>query len=90
MNIPLGLLPPNGGSWDRGDRLGASIRTLRLPFTPTLALPCQGRGSQWGRIFARNHLSSRVYNQKTVVSALVRSGNISPCRPPSIPLSLNG
>ena len=31
--------PLAGEGWDGGDRLGASIRALRLPFTPTLALP---------------------------------------------------
>ncbi len=52
--------PLAGEGWDGGDRLGASLRALRLPFTPTLALPRQGGGNRGGRIFARNRLRGGV------------------------------
>ena len=48
--------PLAGEGWDGGDRRGASLRALRLSFTPTLALPRQGGGNRGGRIFARNRL----------------------------------
>ena len=44
MHIPLVLLPPWRGKVGMGGRLGASLRALRLSFTPTLALPVKGEG----------------------------------------------